>query len=228
MNFIDYHSHIIPNVDDGCETYDEAIEIIRDSVNEGITTIIATPHYFHRRYETSLFKIKEHFRELQERVNAAGIKVDLLLGQEICYSSNVDLIKMLDNGELLTIAGTKYILLEFHSNFDKENVPEIVYDFTNAGYKVILAHVDRYDWMDPETIINAVAEGALIQINAASLLGEMGFRKKHYAKVLLRNNLVSFISSDSHSFRKTHLGQALKIAKKKYNFENPSIEDLRK
>lgn len=218
---IDIHTHIIPFVDDGSKSITDSLAMIKQEIDMGIDTIVCTPHYINRRYMKSVDEIKTNYNNLLKAVEEKGLNVNLLLGQEICYTHRVDIIKMLKNNELLTLNNTKYILLEFSYSREPEDIYEVVYNFFANGYKVIIAHVERYDWITLSKVIGLKKEGAIIQINSGSIVGKNSFKEKRFVKKLLKLNLVDIVASDIHSFRPSTMQVALKKVgnDKLFNFE---------
>jgi protein-tyrosine phosphatase len=102
------------------------------------------------------------------------------------------------------------------------DVADIVYEASAKGYEVIVAHTERYEWMTPELVVAMKNEGALIQVNASSVLGEGGWngrKKRAFVKKLMESDLVDFIASDIHSFRPCMMAEALKKTKRPELFE---------
>ena len=145
--------------------------------------------------------------------------VKLLLGQEIYYTHRVDIIKMLENGELLTMNNTNKVLLEISFVREPEDLYDILYDFSIKGYKVIVAHVERYEWITIDKVKSMKAEGAIIQINSGSIVGKTTSKEKRFVKKLLKLGLVDIVASDIHSFRSSTMEQALNKIKDKNLFE---------
>ena len=221
---IDIHTHVIPNVDDGCESIDEAIEMIVKSKTNGVNTIICTPHFILNRFTKSALEIKTEFEKLKEEVKSRNIDVNLLLGQEIYYTEKVDIFKMIEEKKLLTINDSKYVLIEFDFIDKPNDLEEILYEFKVNKLVPIIAHVERYDWITLEDVLIMKANGAKIQINSNSCLKLSGHKKYVFTKKLLKNSLVNFIASDMHSFRPT----TLKEACVKWKFTNKNIFESNK
>ena len=207
---IDIHTHVIPYVDDGSPNLETSLEMIKHEISIGVNEIICTPHHIYHRYEKSVEEIKKNFQLLKEAVEKENLPIKLYLGQEICYSHREDIIAMLDKGELLTLNNTKRVLLEFSFTREPEDILDLIYNFSIKGYEVIIAHVERYEWMTLDKVKDLKKEGALIQINSNSILGLTGGKEKRFVKKLLKNNLVDFVASDTHSFRPSTLDKSLK------------------
>ena len=210
---IDIHTHVIPCVDDGSPNLETSIEMIKHEISIGVDTIICTPHHIYHRYEKSVEEIKSNFLLLKEAVEKENLPIKLYLGQEICYSHREDIIKMLQEGKLLTLNNTNRVLLEFHFTREPEDILDIIYNFSIHGYEVIIAHVERYEWMTLDKVIALKGEGALIQINSNSYLGLTTWKEKRFTKLLLKKGLVNYVASDTHSFRPSTLDKSYKKIK---------------
>ena len=138
---IDIHTHVIPFVDDGSKSLEDSISMIKHEIEIGVDTIIATPHHIFHRYECSVEEIKKNFNLLKEEIKKQNLKIELLLGQEIYYSSREDVISLLKEGKLLTLNNTNKVLLEF--SFTRE--PEDLSANTNI-FRFYYIHSNLFDW----------------------------------------------------------------------------------
>lgn len=213
---IDIHSHIIYGVDDGSSSLEASISLIKEEIKNGVTDIICTPHYRKNMFEASLDTIKNNFNKLTESVN--GLNINLFLGQEIYVKSYTMLKEALVNNRILTMNNTNYLLLEFSYTNDID-ILEIVYNLNLNNYKVIIAHIERYEYLNLNQVIELTKNGALIQMNASSIIGKDGFKIKQRCKKYLKNNLVSFVSSDIHESRNNYLTLTFNYIKKHYGIE---------
>ncbi len=212
---IDIHTHILPEVDDGSDGLDYSISMIKESVKQGATDIVLTPHY-RKEFKLTAEQLKEKFLEFKAFIDKSEISVNLYLGQEIFIEN--DYKALFKNNTFLSINGGKYVLIEFDYDI-KRDVTEVVYELTRMGYIPIIAHIERYRNYDV-SVANEVRElGGLIQVNAESLVGKpkRAFGKK--VKKLLSDDLVDFIASDYHFNRKNLLGKAHTYIAKKYGKE---------
>lgn len=218
----DIHTHILPFVDDGSPSVEASLELLKNQAQSGVEAVVLTPHFsVERGYTVTGKALKTAFDSFVNEVVSAGINIKLYLGQEICYSTEFDVIELLKKGELLTINGSRYVLLEFYFNERPESVSDVIYSLKIAGYKVIVAHVERYKWITLNTVKSMRANGALIQINADSLFGKNGFRAKHFCKKLIKEGLINLIASDEHSFRPSMLKKARALFKNDGFFNPP-------
>ena len=210
---IDIHTHIIPCVDDGSPNLETSINMIKHEIEIGVESIICTPHHIYHRYEKSVEEIKSQFVLLKQEVERLNLPIKLYLGQEICYTHREDIIKMLKENRLLTLNNTNRVLLEFSFTREPEDLQDVIYNFTINGYQVIIAHIERYEWITLEKVVMLRNEGALIQINSNSYLGLTTWKEKRFTRKLLKKGLVDYVASDTHSFRPSTLDKSFKKIK---------------
>ena len=216
---IDMHCHILPGVDDGAENLEEALEMARIAQSEGIKKIVNTSH-FHPEFNYKMGDILlDEINSFNEVLKANNIDIEVLLGNEIYYTDGI--IEQLQELNFYTLNNSKYLLIEFSPmNFPK-NLPDIVYEVKLKGYTPVLAHVERYSSIieDPNIIYDCIKEGAIIQVNASSILGKNGKEAKKVSDILLDNNMVHIIASDAHGSqrRRPQLREAYDFVKNKYS-----------
>lgn len=210
---IDIHTHVIPNVDDGSPSLETSLEMIKHEISIGVDTIYCTPHHIYHRYEKSVEEIKKAFQTLKEAVEKEKLPIKLYLGQEICYTHREDIPSMLKAGKLLTLNNTNRVLLEFSFTREPEDLLDILYNFSINGYEVIIAHIERYEWISYDKVVALINEGAKIQINSNSYLGLTTWKEKRFVKKLLKKGLVDYVASDTHSFRPSTLDKSYKKIK---------------
>ena len=209
---IDFHSHILPNIDDGSTSMKESIKLIKEAAQAGFTGIISTSHYLQNYYECDENERKGLLAELAEQVKIAedstgdnagsGNRVDmpkLYLGNEIYITTEI--VELLKEGKASTINGTDYVLFELPMNSKPLFVKEVVYKLIENGYKPIIAHPERYSYVkeDIEYVRELRNMGALFQSNYGSVIGMYGSSAKKTLKKLLKEDLISFFGSDVHA-----------------------------
>ena len=196
---IDIHSHILPGVDDGVKTLAGSIELIRELSRSGATDIIATPHYVS---ETRYVSRKDNNLRLLEEVKSAllaeQINVEIYLGNEIYIDPKI--AKMVSEGTISSMAGSKYVLVELPLNKSYPSYRDILVDLLDMGYRVILAHPERYEII--QTSYNVLLElhslGVLFQCNLGSVMGKYGIEAKTVVKRIMKDSLVFAFGSDAH------------------------------
>lgn len=195
---IDIHSHLIPNVDDGAKSPEETIELIKEAREAGITDIILTPHYIINSYEQNaetLILLKD---KLQQIINSENIKVNLHIGMEVYITDN--LVEILKQNKILTLAGSKYLLMELPLNTNVQYLDMVIFKLIEDNIIPIIAHPERYKFVqeDPSKVRELIESGCLIQSNIGSILGIYGKKAKKTIKYLLKNDLINFIATDTH------------------------------
>lgn len=196
---IDLHCHILPGVDDGPATMAEAVAMCRTASADGIRTVVATPHYRPGSFTWNPDEQQTAIEALQNEIDAAGLLLTILPGAEIAFCP--ELPELLKNGTHLTINRGCYFLLEFRPEAVPANVEPFLSSMIEAGYLPIIAHPERNSWFTRrhDILTSLVRRGALLQITAVSLLGELGADVRSFSRLLLKNNLVQIIASDAHN-----------------------------
>ena len=212
---IDIHSHILPFVDDGSSSIEDSINLVKEAVKNGVKHLILTPHY-REPYFHEIGELKESFENFKKEVAKNGIDINLYLGEEIFLSK--DYKELLINGELLTLNGTKFVLVEFGDCSDFE-MTELIYSIVKSGYKPIVAHVERYKNIDESLASEIKHLGGFIQVNAGSIVDAINLKTKRRVKKLFENGVVDFVASDVHNVRKYSMKNAYDVIEKKYGKE---------
>lgn len=218
---IDIHSHILPGVDDGAKSIDETIEMLRIAWHEGITDMIVTPHYQSGRYFTQAEKIKEKVNYIQSLAKDNHIPVRLYPGTEVYFRSGLE--ERLDSGQLATMNGSGYMLVEFSPIEEFTYIRNAAEEILGLGYTPIFAHIERFRCMRED--INRVKElknmGCHIQANAGSITGDCGFGTKRYMNKLLKEHLIDYIGTDAHNTcgRAPHAKKCAELLHRKYGEE---------
>ena len=189
---IDFHSHILPQIDDGSKSYNETIEMLEEAKNAGFEKIISTSHYIEKYYEIN----EEQRLQLLKNINFQDIK--LYLGSEI-YVTN-EIVQLLKDKKASTINNSRYVLYELPMHSKNMNDKEIIYRIVENGYVPIIAHPERYSYVQeaPEYVEELAEMGALFQSNYGSIIGMYGEKAKKTVKKLLKQNLIHFLGSDVH------------------------------
>ncbi len=212
---IDIHTHILPFVDDGSQSVNNSIEIMKVCYLKGVREFIFTPHYRKDEYEPDVQTLLKTYSEFTKEVERNFEDVKTYLGEEVfCDGKIYDLLK---SGKVLTINNTKAVLLEFNYTAPTD-IADYVYNIKSLGYLPIVAHVERYEYLNDESDFYEIKQsGALIQVNASSIVGKLckPYRKKVIK--LLKNNLVDFISSDVHEDREVVIDKAYEFISKKFS-----------
>ena len=216
---IDIHAHILPGIDDGARDWEETRQLLKASWEQGVRHIIATPHFSRRMDVEKLNGLRDRVvRMAQEE----GLGLEISLGQELRYFEELPLY--LEQGRALTLAESRYALVEFKPNDSYQAIRRAVHGLVQAGYIPVLAHVERYRCVrEKGRAVELVQSGACLQINAESLLGGLFNRTCAWCLKEIRENRIHFAASDMHRIdtRPPRLEEAFKKLSKK-----PSCSDL--
>lgn len=199
----DIHCHILPGVDDGAEHLEDALTMARLAADCGVRDIIATPHFRGREEALEqLSRISQQLELLNRTLSREHIHLAVHPGAEIlCLPETVELAK---KGMLPTLGETNYVLCEFFFDAPYEFMDRILEDIAGAGYRIVVAHPERYEAVirDPRCARHWFHKGYVIQLDKGSVLGAFGGRVQSCARWLLDMGFVHMIASDAHSPRR--------------------------
>jgi protein-tyrosine phosphatase len=211
---IDIHCHILPGLDDGPREVEEALEMCRVSLAEGVTAVIATPHLYQGMFQTDRESILESYALVREALESEKIPLKLYVGADVHLVP--DLGKRLEEGAALTLNRSPYLLLELPARVLPPNLNEIIYGLLSQGYVPILTHPERNDAIlrRQDILLDLLHYGALCQITAMSVTGEFGTECERFACALIEAGAAHFIASDAHSttWRSPGLMRAVQVA----------------
>ena len=210
---IDFHSHILPGIDDGSRSIEQTIRMLKEAKEAGFTKIISTSHYIEGYYESDEAERTELLNEVQKNISG----IELYLGNEIYITNNM--INLIQNKKASTINNSKYVLFEFPLSAKSMNDKEVVYRLIENGFVPIIAHPERYSYVqdNPEYIEELAEMGALFQANYGSIIGMYGKKAEKTLKKLLKNDLIRFFGTDSHRIDQVYTKMP-KILKKLHKF----------
>ncbi len=213
---IDLHCHILPDLDDGARSLDEAVEMARIAEDEGIEKIVATPHLFRDNFVyEDLGTIEERRKELSEALKVNKIQVELFPGAEVHISHNlIDEIKK--NRSYLVLNQSSYMFVEFPTDHVFSGVKELFFELMSEGITPIIAHPERNSVFarNPGFLYELIQKEALAQANSGSFSGVYGREVEEAVFRFLELNLIHFIGSDGHNTRSLapRLSEAVKRA----------------
>ena len=196
---VDMHSHVLPGIDDGAKTPEDSIALIKKMMALGIKKIIATPHIMADFYKNTPDTINRALDILKAELVKQNIDIEIHAAAEHYFDETFE--PMINKRSLMTM-GDNYALFEYPFMSPPPNAYTVIQKMMEWGeYKPILAHPERYSYMNVDAIANLRSWGCNMQLNTISLTGYYGKSIKKRAEMMVDNNLVDFISSDMHHLR---------------------------
>jgi len=199
---IDLHTHILPGIDDGVKTMDDAIQFARVAVDDGTTTIVATPHYRDGFYINSRADVLAGVAALKARLAEEEVAIEILPGAEIHVCS--DLVQRVKDGHAPTLADNgRTVLFELSMSQYPVELENMIFQMRLAGLQVLVAHPERirYFQEDVRRYEAVLRLGAFGQITTGSVLGTFGDEIEEFSEELIRKRLVHVLASDAHNTR---------------------------
>jgi len=196
---IDFHSHIIPKIDDGSSSLEETLEMLKIAKNDGVDAIVATPHFVPGRFENEYKDVLNHIKTLNEYIKNENINITIYPSQEVYITRST--LKYLNDGLIGTLNDTRYIQIELPFFELPDYTFDIIYELRIKNLIPILCHPERYAFIinSLENINKFIDEGCLFQINSGSILGHFGKEVQKTAKMLIENNIIDVLGSDAHN-----------------------------
>ena len=206
MRFVDIHTHLIPGLDDGATTLFETLEMLRFAYDRGTRAMVATPHMFASFgnaaplpvYDAFVGMVKRLQRMADGQENGFIKEMALYLGSENFVSP--EFLEALENRDVLTLNGSRYLLIEFPPYLPFETAEQAVDRVLEVGLVPVLAHVERYPlfYRNPHTLAEFRQEGCVVQVNADSVVGARRRTVSKTVSPLFENRLVDLVASDGH------------------------------
>ncbi|SDM67686.1 tyrosine-protein phosphatase [Siphonobacter aquaeclarae] len=195
---VDIHSHLVPGIDDGVSSEEEAAECLRQFAEWGIRKVITTPHVSRDWFPNSRDTLLRGKDQLQELTVRHGIPVEIDVAAE--YLLDDFFPDLLANKQVLSFGEPRYLLVETAWSSAPLHLTDLIFRIQAAGYTPVLAHPERYKYYQHfEAEISRLRESeCLLQLNAMSLMGKYGEQARQQAKVLLKHGWVDFVGSDLH------------------------------
>ncbi|MBI45076.1 MAG: hypothetical protein CMG66_02790 [Candidatus Marinimicrobia bacterium] len=217
---IDYHNHVLPNVDDGPDSIDVSLNMLRKAQRQGITDVVNTVHFQHpKMYDKNVDYdyLVEQINKLQKVLNENNINVKLHLSSEVFYLPN--LIEVSKN-PLNTIGNGKYMLIEFLPGIFPTGYDDQFYKLQLEGITPIVAHPERYKFIkeDIDILKDWNSKGYIVQVGAGSIRGHFGDKIKTISIEMIKKGYVHLIGSDAHNDKRRNF-----CLKKTYDFLEKNI-----
>ncbi len=211
---IDWHSHILPRMDDGSRDAAESISLIKMQASQGVDTVIATPHFYANDETVDSFLLRRKNALELLKAQSPELTVDILLGAEVKYYQGISRMPDL---KALSIEGGELLLLEMPmSTWTEYMVRELVELSGRNGIRIVLAHIERYLDLQNRSVRRRIFESGILMQSNANFFISLATRRK--ALSLLKKGKVRFIGSDCHNvkLRPPQIGKAFEIIQKKF------------
>lgn len=191
---VDLHCHILPEMDDGARDAREAVAMAQLALERGTTQLVATPHC----RADGAAAVQDATGFLQEQLQCLGLPLTIIPGMEIMADAQTP--RLLQEGKLLTLGGSRYPLVEFAFEGDGQLPKQLLHQLVEAGYCPVVAHPERYSYIqqDPRLLNNWLDMGCLLQLNKGSFSGQFGSRCQALAFSLVARGYAGVIASDGH------------------------------
>lgn len=214
---IDLHCHILPDLDDGAADLTTALAMARAFVADGVSRVACTPHILPGLYHNKGPGIQAAVAKLRAELDREGIALGLVAGADNHIAP--DCVSQLRTGQMLTLAGSRYVLIEPPHHVVPQRIEQVFFDLLMAGYVPILTHPERLRWIDSDyALIQKLARaGVWMQITAGSLAGVFGSRVQYWAERMLDEGVVDVLATDAHDVdrRRPDLSRARELAAKR-------------
>lgn len=213
---IDFHTHILPKVDDGSKSCEESLRMLSELKKQGIKTVVATPHFYanDESVDSFLERRNKAYTGLRQHMDE---DIEIALGAEVRYYNG---ISCLEDLKKLRLESSRLLLLEMpFRKWTGYDINEVVEIASGANITVVLAHVERYLSLQKKEVFHHLLDnGVLFQCNASFF---SGYLAKNKALKMVRNNQMHFIGSDCHNMtdRAPEIIKAFLAIEKKYGEE---------
>ena len=219
---IDLHAHVLPGIDDGPRTLEEAMALARAAVAGGTTEMVATPHVSWEM-PTSAETVRDAVAALQSQLDVAGVPLRLRTGGEVALTRAADL----DDAELraLRLGGGDWLLAECPLTMAAPGFDRLLRLLHAQGHRILLAHPERCPELQrsPDTLRRLVDDGMVTQITAGSLTGAFGTTVQRFTFDLVTEGLVHNVASDTHDLDRRPPGML--AALEQADAELPGLRD---
>ena len=202
---IDIHSHILPGIDDGSQTWEESLKMARMAAADGIRLMAATPHLYQGKVvdHQKLNKkevILDHIQQFKEKLAEEEIDLEIVPGCDIPLC--LEFLQLLDDDQVLTINdGKRYLLLELPDTSFPPATEEICFSLKSKGVTPIITHPERQFIIQemPEKLTRLLELGCLAQLTSSSLLEGFGRRVAKFARQLVKKGYIHLLATDAHN-----------------------------
>jgi protein-tyrosine phosphatase len=197
---VDFHAHWLPAVDDGCQTIEESITILTELKHRGYKKVYVSPHIMGERYTNTKHELQARFKDFKNSQLVVDLNLELGLTAEYLLDEKFE--GKIKSNDFLTL-GSNHLLIETSMNYDFPFVKDYIFELQKLGYKLILAHPERYHYIYQEKncmdlYLRLIDMGLELQLNLFSLAGLFGAQSQKIAERLIENGAYTYVSSDIH------------------------------
>jgi protein-tyrosine phosphatase len=214
---IDLHCHILPGIDDGACDVSIALQMAQAFVADGVQVVACTPHILPGLYHNTGPQIRLATEQLQQTIDQHGIPLRLVTGADVHIVP--DFVAGLKAGRLLSLADSRYVLVEPPHHVAPVRLEELFFNLLVAGFVPILTHPERLTWLKAHypTVQRLVQAGVWMQITAGSLTGSFGRTAQYWAERMLDEGAVHILATDAHDVQRRPplLGKGRELAAKR-------------
>jgi protein-tyrosine phosphatase len=211
---IDLHCHILPGIDDGPADVEISLLMARMLIDDGVEAVVCTPHILPGLYHNAGPQIRAATADLRSALAGSGLRLDLYSGADAHIA--VDFVAKLKSAEILTLADSRYVLVELPQHVGPALLTQFFFRLMAAGYVPVLSHPERLQWIGHQygMIESLVRSGVWIQITSGSLLGEFGRTARYWAERMLDEGNAHLLATDAHDtkFRAPNLKRGRDVA----------------
>lgn len=203
----DMHSHLIPGIDDGVKTPEEAFEVIDQLLELGYRKFFTTPHIMTDYFGNTAASVTAAYQDFLPLLREKNYTMPFDVAAEYYLDDTV--LDAVARKETLLTFGDRYLLFETNMISEPLQLNEFIFNVTLQGYKPVLAHPERYQYMSLEKAEDLRHRGVLLQLNLLSLIGHYGPPTQKLAEKLISKGWVDMLGTDCHNFDHTRLLRAV-------------------
>ena len=195
---VDVHSHLVPAIDDGIQSIEQGLEILREMAALGYEKVITTPHTMPGSFDNTPEIILAGLEKMKAAVKEEGINITMEAATE--YYLDDTFLEKLKNNEPLMTFGKNYVLFETGFMSPPPFMKEAIFMMNIKGYKPVYAHPERYEYLmhDKELLEGMIDRDVVFQLNLGSLAGAYGKQVQKFAEKLVDEKVVKLVGTDCH------------------------------
>ena len=199
MNIIDMHCHVLPGIDDGAGDWERTLDMLRIAAEAGVVAVIATPHWLPFAQSAPAEQVKQLCKEAEKKAKEKlGTSMRIFPGMELYYHTG--LVEELESGKALTLAESRYVLVEFDPGAPFSQLLEAAEKLRRSSYNMVLAHCERYEALRDERHFRELqGKSVLFQSNVHVMSRGMLDARRRWLQKRLKHGDISFLSSDMHN-----------------------------